>query len=499
MRRVIIILTFLSAGITAIAVGPGAHTMLSWSKPADQVEQLTPTIDLQQGMNVLIAGVTPVYTGHATKAPEDYSGLTDTIMLAHIGPDGAQVLSIPRDTWVEVPGHGFHKINAANTKGGKESLSQSVEALTGLTIDRVVLVNLSAVRESVDALGGVNINVAQDMVYHDTAGGLHVDLKAGPQRLSGQQAEGYLRWRSDGMGDIGRGERQRAFMEAVKAQLSDPGEWLKVPAVIQAAGRNVNSELSVPELITVARYALARPVELNVLPGAFGPGGTWTPDKGEIQTLIASWKAPRDEPEIQAEAPASSQADDGSAPDSSAPDSSAPDSSAPDNRSVASAPSFRSNAEKTDLEATEAGQIDVRDNEIVTQNAEESSQHKAAPTDATIPERQAAPEAAAPAAGAPAAAPAPVATAAPAQEASVQSRTVDVLNEGAPPGSARRMADRLRALGYTIGEVRNGEGVRARSGVSGPLSAELEQATRIGRYGTESSHNQVVLGQDWRG
>ncbi|MFC6590809.1 LCP family protein [Deinococcus lacus] len=178
-------------------------------------------------LNILLAGVTPVYPPSAVwpypAAPEDYSGLTDTIMLAQVRQDGTvNLLSIPRDTWTEIPGKGPGKINGANPHGGPEALVAAAENLTGLPIDGHALLSLYAARSLTDAAGGVTVDVPARMKYDDHAGHLHIDLQPGRQRLSGEQAEGFLRFRKDKLSDIGRIGRQQQFVQALAQQTLNP-------------------------------------------------------------------------------------------------------------------------------------------------------------------------------------------------------------------------------------------------------------------------------------
>lgn len=243
-------------------------------------------------VNLLLAGVTPNYPPSAVwpypAAPEDYSGLTDTIVLAQLRPGGkVQLLSIPRDTWVNIPGWGYGKINSANRHGGAAMLVQAVQGLTGLPIDAHALLSLNALRDLTEAAGGVNLTVPEDMKYDDTAGKLHIDLKAGPQHLSGQQAEGFLRFRHDALGDIGRVSRQQLFLAALASRLKSPLNVWRLPSVVAALDRNASSDLNRSDFSAALGVVLSGPkVSAVTLPGGFGPGGTWTPDRAGIQALV---------------------------------------------------------------------------------------------------------------------------------------------------------------------------------------------------------------------
>ncbi len=138
---------------------------------------------------------------------------TDTIMLLHQPVTGPPALiSIPRDSYVEIPGHGKNKINAAFAYGGAPLLVQTVEKLTGLTIDHYIEVGFTGVADVVNALGGV------ELCYDHDVNDARSTLKwtAGCHLASGTTALAFARMRySDPLGDIGRTERQQQIVSAV--------------------------------------------------------------------------------------------------------------------------------------------------------------------------------------------------------------------------------------------------------------------------------------------
>ncbi len=150
---------------------------------------------------------------------------TDTIMLVHVSESGGKpaIISIPRDSYVPIPGEGTNKINAAFAWGGAKLLTQTVEQSTGLHIDGYVEIGLGGFAAIVDSLGGVTICVPRDM-KDDKAG---IDLKKGCQVLAGPDALGYVRSRyEDPLGDIGRANRQRQFLGALMKQAATPSTVL---------------------------------------------------------------------------------------------------------------------------------------------------------------------------------------------------------------------------------------------------------------------------------
>ncbi len=167
-----------------------------------------------------------------TKAQEkelatgDFAGKrTDSIILVHYpSSDGKPVLvSLPRDSYVPIPGHGSNKINAAYAFGGANLLVATVEQATGIRLDGYLEIGFGGFASVVNSLGGVDICVKMRM--NDPKAG--INLKKGCQLLDGKNSLGYVRARySDPRGDLGRAERQREFLGAVMRKAATPGTVL---------------------------------------------------------------------------------------------------------------------------------------------------------------------------------------------------------------------------------------------------------------------------------
>ena len=140
--------------------------------------------------------------------------LWEGIIIVNLDPKTHSVcaISIPRDSKVYLPDNkGIQKINSAHALGGVNLVKKTLKETFGIKIDKYVIVHDEAVEKIVDALGGIPIYVEKPMKYHDYAGKLHIDLNKGDTILNGKQAVGYLRYRKDGLGDIGRTQRQKWF------------------------------------------------------------------------------------------------------------------------------------------------------------------------------------------------------------------------------------------------------------------------------------------------
>ena len=219
------------------------------------------------------------------------SELTDTIMVASYNPNTqkANLLSIPRDTYTgknTKKATASQKINALyNMTRTPQKTLEAVNEITGLDIKYYVIVRTEALIKLVDAIGGVEFNVPQDMSYDDTSQDLHIDLKEGPQVLDGEKAEHLLRWRHSnpdrrgvmttysseyGNDDFGRMRTQRDFIVATMKQTLKPGNIFKIGQILDIANENVETNLELSFVKDYVPYA----VELNsdeiktaVLPG----------------------------------------------------------------------------------------------------------------------------------------------------------------------------------------------------------------------------------------
>lgn len=204
-------------------------------------------------------------------AQED-EGTTDTIILAHVDLERrlATLISIPRDTWVEIPGHGHQKLNAAYGYGGPALTARLVGRLTGAHIDSTIAVDPFGAKQITDALGGLNVNVERDMDYDDNYGNLHIHLKKGEQFLSGGQVLEYMRFRHDNESDWGRMRRQQQVMHEIVRELGEPQNWPKVPRLVALARKDVKTPLTDAQLralIELYRGVPADNVRAFTLPG----------------------------------------------------------------------------------------------------------------------------------------------------------------------------------------------------------------------------------------
>jgi len=195
------------------------------------------------------------------------SGSTDVMAAVQVENGITRITQVPRDTYVETTDHGVLKANALSGVMGPEAVKQEVSTLLGQPIERHLKVNLAAVNKVADALGGVEVDVPKRMVYQDRTQGLYIDLDPGLQVLKGEKLEGFLRFRHDESGDLGRMERQRLVITQVFRKLAQPATLAQLPTLLRIAGEDINTDLSPLELTQLMSAMAHTKLSTGRLPG----------------------------------------------------------------------------------------------------------------------------------------------------------------------------------------------------------------------------------------
>jgi LCP family protein required for cell wall assembly len=168
-------------------------------------------------------GLTPEQQADLTTGDDIGNGRTDTILVVHVPGFGSHtsttMVSLPRDSYVDIPGHGEDKINAAFSIGGAPLLVQTVEEATGIRLDHYAEIGFEGFAAMVDAVGGVTMCPPEPVV--DPMAG--IDLPAGCQKLDGRNALGYVRTRATPRADLDRMANQRQFMSTLMHRSASPG------------------------------------------------------------------------------------------------------------------------------------------------------------------------------------------------------------------------------------------------------------------------------------
>ena len=253
--------------VAGLAVGYGLASPL----PQRLAGAVLPTVSgLLRGPTALAPLLDPLGIGrrHILVIGTDAVGANTDVILAIRVKDGrTEITQVPRDTYIETQDLGVVKANSLYAYGGLQRARTELSGLLGTPLDRHLRVNLGAVTKVADALGGVEIDVPKRMYYTDSHQNLTIDLYPGRQVLRGNDLEGYLRFRHDPMGDIGRMERQRQVLSQVFGRLANPTTLAQLPTLLKIAGEDIETDLS-PLEFTKLLTAMARTnLSTRLLPG----------------------------------------------------------------------------------------------------------------------------------------------------------------------------------------------------------------------------------------
>ncbi len=244
--------------LIAIGVIAGSIFLSSVMNRMNEAAEVDPAIQTALEQEEEVKARDPFYMvimGVDTREGDQVSR-SDTLIVARIDPKEktTTLISIPRDTRVDIPGEYTTKINAAHALGGPALVIETVSEFTGLPISHYMEIDFNGFKEMVDALGGVQVTVPEKIVdpkagnYDPTAYTIH----PGPQTLNGAQALTFVRSRNFPEGDLRRIENQQIFIKALVKQSLAMGNALKLPALVNALADNVSTDMSAGELLKLA-------------------------------------------------------------------------------------------------------------------------------------------------------------------------------------------------------------------------------------------------------
>ena len=251
LRVTLFILLFTIVGIA----GYGGYLYYKVSSVSDQ-SMMEPTRGSQSDLrnsaidmgkdhfSVLLLGV--------DDAEDSSNGRSDAIMVATFNQDdkSMKLLSIPRDSYVEIPGRGMDKMTHAHAYGGIDLTIKTAEELLGIPIDQVVRVNFEAFKTVIDELGGIDITIKEqliaDQLYKESKG--KIDLEVGEQTLNGKEALAFARTRKADS-DLKRGQRQMEVITAAIDKVSSLSSIPKYGDVVDRIGENLTMSFTFREAL----------------------------------------------------------------------------------------------------------------------------------------------------------------------------------------------------------------------------------------------------------
>ncbi|MBS4192604.1 LytR family transcriptional regulator [Bacillus sp. FJAT-49705] len=239
----IILLLILGAGVYGFTVYDSiANTFNKTHKPLNRTNSKDRVVNLAEKdpFSILLLGI---------DQRDGDRGRPDSLMLLTVNPDDQSVkmVSIPRDTYTEIPGKGTKdKINHAYSYGGVDISIKAIENLLQIPIDYYVSVDMNGFKDIVDAVGGISVNNTLDFTY----GGVHYPV--GQLQLNGEEALKYARMRHlDPEGDFGRQQRQRKIIQAVIKEGASVKTLANYGSILDAIGNNVRTNLTFDEIKSI--------------------------------------------------------------------------------------------------------------------------------------------------------------------------------------------------------------------------------------------------------
>lgn len=259
VQRKLLVVLISALAIAVVATGVAlAYVSGISDKLSDGIDEslfnaLVQTDTPEDPFYVLLLGTD---TSEARQKMDKYQGSfrSDSIMLTRVDPQEkkASIVSIPRDTLVDLGEHGSGKVNAARAYGGPTLAVQTVSALAGVPISHYAEIDFDGFAEIVDAIGGIEVNVPIEI--NDSRAGGH--LKAGKQTLNGKQALILCRTRHSydnyGAGDIYRAANQRLVLSAIANKLLS-SDVMTIASSIESLAGSVSTDMGVEEIISIAQ------------------------------------------------------------------------------------------------------------------------------------------------------------------------------------------------------------------------------------------------------
>ncbi|MBQ7476492.1 MAG: LCP family protein [Selenomonadaceae bacterium] len=215
----------------------------------------------------------------------------DTILVLSFSNDTgkSRLISIPRDTWVEA-NSAAGRIGTFYGWGGATLMVRHVAALLGISIHQYIVIDMNTFADLIDVLGGVDVYVEENMDYEDPDAGLEIHLSQGYQHLDGYEAQKYLRFRGEDLGDVGRVQRQQKFIKSLYNKVLQLETIPKLPAIAEIFQTRMETSAEIfdsAHLANVLRRMSSDPPTTTMIPGAENDEGNFIPDIEQVDALVA--------------------------------------------------------------------------------------------------------------------------------------------------------------------------------------------------------------------
>ncbi len=236
--------------------------------------------------NILILGI-----DEGAADGENIDPSADTILVLSFSNETgrSRLISIPRDTWVTRAGAGAGRLGNMYQMGGANLMVRQVSQLLGISIHQYVVIDTKTFADLINVLGGLDIYVEEDMNYDDPESGLSIHLEQGYQHLDGDEAQKYLRFKGEKLGDVGRVQRQQKFIKALYEKVLQLETIPKLPAIAEIFQHRMETSAELfdsAHLANVLRHMSSEPPTTTMLPGTEDNDGIWEPNYAAIDAKI---------------------------------------------------------------------------------------------------------------------------------------------------------------------------------------------------------------------
>ncbi|MHB1610667.1 MAG: LCP family protein [Sulfobacillus sp.] len=283
-------------GIVVIIVGVGYGLKSYYSNlanvfPTNALNSQTVAFNFQHRITILLMG-SSLETSASNKIQKSrhVRDRSDTLILVSINPQTRRVgvISIPRDTRVDVPHIGMTKIAESTFFGGAKETVQVVENTFHVPIDYYAYISMFQFAKVINDMGGLTVNVPQNEVYQPSGGKLGINLHKGLQHLSGWQVLQYARFRNTAEGDIGRIQQQQQILKDIAKQMLQPKYIPKIPQLANdLLGALSSTNLNTNQLVALALFA--RHVSLSTVRFGTIPGSSATYVDPYLKVPLSYW------------------------------------------------------------------------------------------------------------------------------------------------------------------------------------------------------------------
>jgi LCP family protein required for cell wall assembly len=283
---------FLLGGFLVVFATASATAVAAFREVDRVVEAIRPGPDLELGgkiakvdpgkpQTIMLLG-SDKRPNNATDGGAGTGARSDTIILVRLDPqkEATALMSLPRDLKVSIPGHGTDKINAAYEKGGAKLTLETVKRLTGLAINHVINVDFEGFKKAVDAIGCLYLDIDR-RYYNDSPGYAYIDVNRGYQKLCGEEALEYARFRHEDT-DLIRGARQQDLLRETKQQvgvrnlIKDRERLIRIFGKYTTSDEQLKTRQGIIELLKLAVYSVGQPVREVHFEGRITDGDEFT-------------------------------------------------------------------------------------------------------------------------------------------------------------------------------------------------------------------------------